>query len=78
VPTNPPPCDMLSFQQSALIDVTVWLRSLEAGADGALRWCLAEKPYPISVQSDTWQGDDQTDPDAHDSYVSGGRFGFYW
>ena len=75
---EPVPCTALSLSASASWDASAWLRSLVLGADGALLWCLAEKPYPNAAMSDTWTGPDQTDPKAHDMYVSGGRWGMFY
>ena len=76
-PADPTPCNALSFAASAVWDLTVWLRAIASGTDGALRWTLAEKSYVNAVLSDTWTGSDQT-PKAHDMYVSGSKWGLYW
>ena len=77
-PVPPVPCSALDAQTSASWDLLGWPRALARGADGALRWSIAEKSWAHGVRSDTWQGDDATDAAAHDKYVSGGRWGFFY
>jgi hypothetical protein len=76
--SSTPPVSALDFHTSAAWDLLTWLHALETGRDGALRWSLAEKSYPHAVRADTWTGNDQTDKKAHDAYVSGGRWGYFW
>ena len=71
-------CATVSFDAAAVWEMLPPLHALAHGYDGTLKWCLAEKPYPIAVRSDVWTGNDALDPVAHDKYVSGGRWGFYW
>lgn len=78
VPAEPPPCVVVDFQSGAAWDFATWLTALSSGYDGAIRWALTEKPYVLGAQADTWIGDNQRDPVAHDAYASGSRFGLEW
>lgn len=63
VPASPPSshgaaaCASLSIYDGAVWDVMSWLHSIAHGHDGALRWAMAEKPWVIGAQQNTWVGD---------------------
>eukprot|EP00117_Sycon_ciliatum_P011708 scpid16386/ scgid13072/ len=69
--------EYVDFQTSALYDMLVWLRMLSQGYSGALRWRVNDKPYILSLQQDTWRGND-SDPMIHKSYIRESRFGLFW
>lgn len=75
-------CSALSIHDGAVWDIMSWLHSLAHGHDGALRWAMAEKPWVIGAQCNTWVGD-YTAPNAagtkaFDSYISASKWGSTW
>ena len=48
----------LDFQTGALYDMIVWLRAVQQGNSGALRWRVNDVPYILSLQQNSWRGND--------------------
>jgi hypothetical protein len=75
-------CASLSIYDGAVWDIMSWLHSIAHGYDGALRWAMAEKPWVIGAQQNTWVGDYTADTaagvKAFDSYVSASKWGSTW
>ena len=75
-------CASLSIHDGAVWDIMSFLHSIAHGHDGALRWAMAEKPWVIGAQQNTWVGDytgtSAAAEKAFDSYVSASKWGSTW
>ena len=75
-------CASLSIYDGAVWDVMSWLHSIAHGHDGALRWAMAEKPWVIGAQQNTWVGDytgnSAAAEKAFDMFVAGSKWGSTW